>query len=343
VIWLWLGFLTLVFILLALDLGVFHRHAHRVELKEAAFWTIVWISIGMAFTGVVYLLYANDVAGVADASRTKVATGGEAAVLYVTGYLLEKSLSIDNIFVISLLFTSMRVPPEHQHRVLFWGILGAIIFRGAMIGGGVWFVNKFTWSFYVFGGLLLVSGVRMIFAGDDEDPEPEASWSFRTIRKVLPVAPGQHGSKFLIKVNGKTLVTSTLVALLAVELTDIVFAVDSVPAILGVTTDPFIVITSNIFAIMGLRSLYFVLAGMMNTFHHLKTALAILLIFIGAKMALHNHVHIHNLISLACVIGIVGIGVLASVLLPPAKPDPIDPDARETVHDREAREAGDQD
>jgi tellurite resistance protein TerC len=314
-IWLWLGFLALVFVLLALDLGVFNRKNHAFSLKQALGWTTVWVILGLSFTGVVYLIYENNWLGALDASRDpQIKSGLDAAVLYLIGYLLEESLSIDNIFVMSLLLTSMKVPAEYQHRLLFWGILGAIGFRAAMIGGGVWFVTQFSWAFYVFGGFLIVSGVRMIFAGEDDDPEPEASWFYRAMRRILPVAPGQHGGRFFVRIDGKTMVTASFVALLAVELTDVMFAVDSVPAILGVTTDSFIVITSNIFAILGLRSLYFVLAGMMSKFHYLKIALAILLVVIGAKMVAHHHYKVNHLVSLAVVVGIVGLGVLASLL-----------------------------
>jgi tellurite resistance protein TerC len=189
-----------------------------------------------------------------------------------------------------------------------------------MIAGGVWFVTRFSWAFYVFGGFLVISGVRMLFAGDDDDPEPEASWFYRTMRRVLPVAPGQHGSRFTVRVDGRFMFTTTFIALLAVELTDILFAVDSVPAILAVTTDPFIVVTSNVFAILGLRSLYFVLAGMMNLFHHLKTALAILLVVIGGKMIAHHYVKVPNVVSLAVVVGIVAAGVVASILTADRRP-----------------------
>lgn len=343
-IWLWIGFLALVLFLLALDLGVLHRDNHRIALKEALGWVTLWVSLGLGFSGVIYLIYDNNWFGIASAQQYLISdpwfqklpprqvieqvSGFTAWTEYLTGYLLEQSLSIDNIFVISLLMTSMKVPEEFQHRVLFWGILGAIVFRGIMIAGGVWFVNKFTWSFYIFGAFLIISGVRMMFAGDDDNPEPEASWFFRTMRKVLPVAPGQHGNRFFVKINGRTMVTTIFVALLAIELTDIMFAVDSVPAILGITTDPFLVVTSNIFAIMGLRSLYFVLAGMMDKFHHLKTALALLLVLIGVKMVAHHYYKLDNVVSLLLVVGVVGAGVLASLFTaaperkPPAAPPP---------------------
>ena len=309
--WLWLGFFTLVFVMLALDLGVFHRKAHEISLREALGWTTFWVSLGLSFSGLVYLMYENHWGG-AGTTVTPHLHGVDAMVLYLTGYLLEEALSVDNLFVISLLMSSMRVPGKYQHRLLFWGILGALVFRGAMIIGGVWLVNRFTWTFYVFGGFLVISGIRMMFAGDDAEPEPEASWFFRVIRKVIPMAKQDHGSRLVARENGKTVFTYLAVALLSIELTDIVFAVDSVPAILAVTTEPFIVITSNVFAILGLRSLYFVLAGMMSKFRYLKTALSILLVIIGAKMLAHDFYHVPNLVSLSVVVGVVGIGVATS-------------------------------
>ena len=312
--WLWLGFFALVLIMLALDLGVFHRKAHEISLREALGWTVFWVSLGLAFSGVVYLIYGNHVGGAGMPKHwgDPHIHGTDSLMLYLTGYLLEESLSVDNLFVISLLMTSMRVPGKYQHRLLFWGILGALVFRGTMIIGGVWLVNRFTWTFYIFGGFLVISGIRMLFAGDDEAPEPEASWFFRAIRKIIPIAKEDHGSRLLAKENGKVVFTYLAVALLAIELTDIVFAVDSVPAILAVTTEPFIVITSNVFAILGLRSLYFVLAGMMSKFRYLKTALSILLVIIGAKMLAHDIYHVANLVSLSVVVGVVGIGVATS-------------------------------
>jgi tellurite resistance protein TerC len=312
--WLWLGFFALVLIMLALDLGVFHRKAHEINLREALGWTVFWVVLGLSFAGIVYLMYEYHWGGAGTHGGANVPHihGVDAMVLYLTGYLLEESLSVDNLFVISLLMTAMRVPGKYQHRLLFWGILGALVFRGTMITGGVWLVNRFTWTFYIFGGFLVISGIRMLFAADDTEPDPEASWFFRGIRKVIPVAKQDHGSRLLARENGKVVFTYLAVALLAIELTDIVFAVDSVPAILAVTTEPFIVITSNVFAILGLRSLYFVLAGMMGKFRYLKTALSILLVVIGGKMLAHDIYKVPNLISLAVVVGVVGIGVATS-------------------------------
>ena len=312
--WLWIGFVSLVFVMLGLDLGVFHRKAHEVNIREAIGWTLFWVALGLAFSGVVYVIYEHHWGGAGRFAPRHHLHGTDAMVLYLTGYLLEESLSVDNLFVISLLFRSMAVPARFQHRLLFWGIIGALVFRGSMIAGGVWLVRHFMWTFYVFGGFLVLSGVRMILAGDDEEPEPEASWFFKAVRRVLPMAEQDHGSRLFARENGRTVVTYLAIALLAIELTDIVFAVDSVPAILAVTTEPFIVVTSNVFAILGLRSLYFVLAGMMNKFRYLKTALSILLVIIGGKMLAHQFVDVPNLLSLAVVITVVGIGVVLSIM-----------------------------
>jgi tellurite resistance protein TerC len=290
VTWLWLGFFALVFIMLALDLGVFHRKAHEISLREALGWTTFWVTLGLSFSGIVYLMYEHHWGGAGTHGEGAHLHGADAMILYLTGYLLEESLSIDNLFVISMLMSSFRVPGKYQHRLLFWGIMGALVFRGAMITGGVWLVNRFTWTFYVFGGFL-------------------------GIRKILPVAKEDHGGRLMARENGKVVFTYLAIALLAIELTDIVFAVDSVPAILAVTTEPFIVITSNVFAILGLRSLYFVLAGMMSKFRYLKTALSILLVIIGAKMLAHDVFHVPNLVSLSLVVGIVGIGVATSFFI----------------------------
>jgi tellurite resistance protein TerC len=311
--WLWLGFFALVFVMLALDLGVFHRKAHEINIREAIGWTILWVILGLLFSGVVYLIYENHWGGAGQFPDRNHLNGSDATILYLTGYLLEESLSVDNLFVISLLLRSMAVPSRFQHRLLFWGIIGALVFRGGMIAGGVWLVSHFTWTFYVFGSFLVISGVRMILAGDDDDPEPEASWFFKVVRRVLPMAKQDHGSRLFTVENGRFVVTHLAVALLAIELTDIVFAVDSVPAILAVTTEPFIVVTSNVFAILGLRSLYFVLAGMMNKFRYLKTALSILLVIIGGKMLTHEIIHVPNFLSLAVVVGVVATGVVISL------------------------------
>jgi tellurite resistance protein TerC len=329
-IWFWLGFFALVALLLFLDLGVLHRRASEPSLKSAVGWTLGWICLGMSFAGVVYLMYehawlgvqmtrapssGND--GAAPASGAPQGAGSDAAVLYVSAYLLEQALSIDNIFVMSLLFRSFRVPIKYQHRVLFWGILGAIGFRIAMLGGGAYLAKRFTWIFYVFGIYLAWQGVKLLRGGDDDDGDHDKSLAIRGLRRFVRIVDGDHGGKFTIQIDGRRALTTVAVCLVVIELTDIVFALDSIPAVLGLSQDTFIIVTSNIFAIMGLRSLYFVLAGAMAKFQYLKIALAVLLILIGGKLIAHD-VHAVEAISptvwLVAIAGIIGAGVIASVI-----------------------------
>jgi tellurite resistance protein TerC len=314
-IWLWIGFFVLIILLLALDLGVFHRKAHAFSLREAVGWSLFWIALGLAFCAPVYLIYERHWFGATVAPAGGLVSGGaQAVVRYLTAYLLEKSLSVDNIFVISMLFSSFRVPARHQHRVLFWGIVGALFARGAMIAGGVWLVHRFTWIFYVFGAYLGYAGVKMLGSKHEEGAGPAASRSIRLLRRILPIASNdhEHGGRFTTRVDGKFAFTELMLALVAVELTDVVFAVDSIPAVLAITAEPFIVVTSNVFAVLGLRSLYFILADMITRFRYLKVALAGLLIYIGAKMVLHHWFKIPNLVSLGVVLGALVLGVIAS-------------------------------
>jgi tellurite resistance protein TerC len=325
-IWFWLGFFALVALLLILDLGVLHRRATEPSLRSAVMWTIGWICLGLAFSGVVYLIYENAWLGARMAAApaggesvtfVNVAGGGDgadAAITYVAAYLLEQALSIDNIFVMSLLFRSFRVPAKYQHRVLFWGILGAIVFRISMLGGGAYLARRFTWVFYVFGAYLGWQGIKLMRGGDDEDGDHDKSLAIRALRRFVRIVDGDHGGKFSVRIDGKFALTTVAVCLVVIELTDIVFALDSIPAVLAVSQDTFIIITSNIFAILGLRSLYFVLAGAMAKFKYLKLALALLLIMIGAKLVLHDVVEVPHTISLALIAGIIGAGVLASVI-----------------------------
>jgi tellurite resistance protein TerC len=310
--WLWLGFTALIVTLLMLDLGVFHRHARQVTWREAGMWTLVWISVGLSFTGVVYMIYEGHLFGM-PVDRPSPLSGGEAALLYLTGYVLEESLSIDNIFVIALLFRSFRVDPRYRHRVLFWGIIGAVVLRAGMIVGGSWLVHRFTWIFYIFGAYLAYTGISLF--SDKEDEDPEAGRFIRLARRFLPVANGDHGQALSVRVDGRLMLTRLGLVLIAVEGTDVIFALDSIPAILAITTDSFIVFTSNIFAILGLRSLYFVLESMMGRFRHLKVALAFVLVFIGVKMLLHDVYHVNNLVSLGVILGAVTVGVLSSLML----------------------------
>ena len=319
-IWFWLGFFALVALLLFLDLGVLHRRAKEPSLRSAVAWTVGWICLGLSFGGVVYLIYENAwfgatvQTGTANLDGDDPAGGTSAAMVYVSAYLLEQALSIDNIFVMSLLFRSFRVPVKYQHRVLFWGILGAIVFRIVMLGGGAYLATRFTWVFYVFGGYLAWQGVKLLRDDDEEPGEHEKSFAVRVLRRFVRIVDGDHGGKFTVEVDGRRALTTVAVCLVVIELTDIVFALDSIPAVLSVSQDTFIMVTSNVFAIMGLRSLYFVLAGAMSKFKYLKLALAVLLILIGAKMVAHDFYQMSHAISLVLIAGIIGAGVLASVI-----------------------------
>ena len=311
--WFWVGFFTLVACLLALDLGVINRKAHAPTLKSATYWTLAWMSLGFAFAGVVYLIYEN---GWLDAGIIDKGIGGhgnEATITYISAYLLEYALSVDNIFVISLLFHSFRIPVQYQHRVLFWGILGAIVFRLIMLGGGAYLAHRFSWIFYVFGAYLVYQGIKLLKHDDEEEIDQSKTFAGRALRKLVRVVDGDYGGKFTVMIDGRRALTTVAVCLVSIELTDIVFALDSIPAVLSVSQETFIMVTSNIFAIMGLRSLYFVLAGAMAQFQYLKIALAVLLIGIGAKMVAHDHYHISHVVSLCAIAAIIGTGVAASI------------------------------
>jgi tellurite resistance protein TerC len=315
-LWFWLGFFALVALLLFLDLGVVHRRAREMSLRAAVGWTAGWVALGLSFAGVVYLMYEHHWGGVhLKGCPPGHADGADASITYVSAYLLEQALSVDNIFVMSLVFHSFRMPAKYQHRVLFWGILGAIGFRIAMLGGGNWLAAKFDWIFYVFGGYLAWQGIKLL-KGDDDDGDESGSKNavVRIIRRFVRVVDGDHGGKFSVRVDGRRALTTVAVCLIVIELTDIVFAMDSIPAVLSVSQDTFIMITSNIFAIMGLRSLYFVLAGAMAKFKYLKLALGVLLVVIGVKMIAHRWYVVSHGISLAVIAGIIAIGVLASVI-----------------------------
>jgi tellurite resistance protein TerC len=312
-IWFWLGFFAFVAVLLALDLGVLHRSPKAPSLKSASYWTIAWMALGFAFTGFVYLMYEQSWLGVKLLDPGD-QPGKDASLMYISAYLLEYALSVDNIFVISLLFHSFRVPVKYQHRVLFWGILGAIAFRLTMLAGGAYLANKFEWIFYVFGAYLAYQGVKLLRPEDDAEAAHEKSFAVRTLRRVIRIVDGDHGGKFSVRIDGKFALTTVAVCLVSIELTDIVFALDSIPAVISVSKDIFIMVTSNIFAILGLRSLYFVLAGAMDKFKYLKLALAVLLIVIGAKMILNAHVKFSHALSLGVIAGIIAAGIIASVI-----------------------------
>jgi tellurite resistance protein TerC len=314
--WFWIGYFTLVALLLFLDLFVLNKDNKEPTLKSAAYWTAGWMSLGLSFTGVVYLIFEN---GWLDAKLIGTAepggTGSLAAIQYVSAYLLEQALSIDNIFVIALLFKQFRIPMRYQHRVLFWGIIGAIVFRLIMLGGGAWLAHRFSWIFYLFGAYLVFQGIKLFKHDDDQEADHENNTVVRILRRFVRVDNrADHGGHFTVMVDGKKALTTVAVCLVSVELTDIVFALDSIPAVLSVSQETFIMVTSNIFAIMGLRALYFVLAGAMAQFRYLKLALAVLLILIGAKMIAHNFYKVDHVISLLVIAGIIGAGVIASIV-----------------------------
>lgn len=298
---LWLGFNAFVLVMLALDLGVFHRKSHIVKVKEAMIWTIVWIVLAFLFAGGIYLW-----------------KGTEPSLQFVAGYLIEKSLSVDNLFVFLVLFSYFKVPQPYQHKVLFWGILGALIMRAALIAVGAALLSRFHWMMYLFGAFLLLTGIKLAFQKGD-GVHPEKNPLVRLFRKIWPVTDDSTEGRFFVAKDGRRWATPLFLVLLTVEFTDLVFALDSIPAIFAVTPDPFIVYTSNVFAILGLRSLYFALAGVMNLFCHLKYGLAAILAFVGMKMILTDVARIPIGISLAVVGGILLLSILASILWP-AKP-----------------------
>ncbi|HEV2695468.1 MAG TPA: TerC family protein [Verrucomicrobiae bacterium] len=267
----WAGFILCVLVFLALDLGVFNRGAHEVSFRSALRWSVFWCIMAMAFAGLLVPL-----------------RGREESIEFITGYVIELSLSMDNVFIIALIFAFFRVPAKFQHRVLFWGILGALVMRGAMILAGSALIERFQWTLYVFGAFLVYTGIKMMLT-DEQGVEPEKNPIIRLARKCFPVADGDHGEKFIVKIDGRKMLTSLALVLLMVETTDLIFAMDSIPAIFAVTTKSFIVFTSNVFAILGLRSLYFVLAGAIDYFRYLKAGLSIVLIFVGGKMLLDPH------------------------------------------------------
>lgn len=294
----WICFLGFVLLMLALDLGVFHRKSHEVKIKEALIWSAVWISLALVFNYGIYIFM-----------------GKEKAIEFLTGYVIEKSLSIDNLFVFIMLFTYFNVDVKHQHKVLFWGILGALIMRAIFIFAGVALISKFHWIIYVFGAVLIFTGIKMLFQ-NDEKIEPDKNPLVRLFKKFFPVTDAPHNGKFFVKINSKIYATSLFVVLLVVEFTDLIFAVDSIPAILAITNDTFIIFTSNVFAILGLRALYFALAGITKYFHYLKYGLSAILVFVGTKMTIVDWYKIPILYSLSVILGILIISVLASIVFP---------------------------
>ena len=307
--WFYGGFLIFVLMMLALDLGVFNRKTHVVTFKEATIWSIVWVTLALIFNAGFYY-YAS--------SKFGAEIGGQFALEFLTGYVLEYSLSIDNIFVFVLVFSYFRIPPEYKHRVLFYGILGALIFRAIFIALGS-ALMQFNWIIYIFGAFLIITGIKMFFS-NDEEIEPEKNILIRVFRKFMPVTTEIKGKDFFVDINGVKHATPLFIALLFLEGTDIIFAVDSVPAIFGVTKEPLIVFTSNIFAIMGLRSMYFMLAGIISKFYLLKYGLAVVLVFVGLKMVWLNPMfdgHFPITWSLGFILVTIALSIVASLIFPP--------------------------
>lgn len=297
----WIGFHVFVFIMLALDLGVFHRKDTAISVKESLLWTVVWIAMAMLFNLGVYQFM-----------------GHQEAYEFLTCYVLEKSLSVDNIFVMTIIFGYFKVLPHFQHRVLFWGILGALVMRILFIVGGVSLISHFHFILYIFGAFLVYTGIKMLFA-KDEEMNPEHNFIFRVSKKYFKMTPDFHGKNFFVKIDGVSYMTPLFLVLLIIESTDVIFALDSIPATLSVTKNPFIAYTSNIFAILGLRSLYFAFAGVLPLFRFLSYALSAVLIFIGVKMLIADFYEISTGLSLAIVLGTIALSVVASLLIPEKK------------------------
>jgi tellurite resistance protein TerC len=318
----YLGFLLLVFVLLAVDLGVFHREAHAVSMREAAAWSVVWVSLALLFNLGFWLYmrwhFPQDVRLMAIPGFHPASAAHQTALEFLAGYIVEYSLSVDNIFVFVVVLSYFGVPPAYQHRVLFFGILGALVFRGAFIALGAALL-QFEVVVWVFGAFLVFTGVRMMLGGEDGPVEPHERWVIRQFRRHVPVTAGFEGHSFFVRPDGRLHATPLFIALLFLEMTDILFAFDSVPAIFGLTREPFVVFTSNIFAILGLRNLYFLLAGAVDKFHLLKYGLGIVLVFVGLKMAILNRLwggHFPIGISLGIILGVIAASIALSLLYP---------------------------
>lgn len=312
---LWVVFNIFVIVLLVVDLKIFHRESHEVSIKEALLWTVFWIALALLFNVGIYFW-----------------AGTEPALEYLTGYLIEKSLSMDNLFVFLMIFSYFGVAPRYQHNVLFWGILGALIMRTLFIMAGITLITRFHWVIFVFGAFLVYTGIKLAFQ-QDEDIDPEKNPVLKLVRRFVPVTPNYIEQKFFVKQAGRWLATPLFVVLVVIETTDVIFALDSIPAILAITTDPFIVYSSNVFAILGLRALYFALAGIMRMFHYLHYGLSLILVFVGAKMLLSDFIHIRPLWALGVIGSILLISILASVLFAP----PETPESSSTETDTEPR------
>ncbi|ADR19300.1 TerC family protein [Calditerrivibrio nitroreducens] len=298
----WVIFSLVVIFLLVLDLGVFNKKAHVISIKEAVFTSAIWIAVAFAFNIGIYFF-----------------NGEQQAVEFLTGYIVEKALSVDNIFVMIMIFNVFQIPPQFQHKILFWGILGAIVMRGLMIFLGIALIEKFHWIFYIFGLLLIYSAVKMAFKKEDETIDFDSKWYIKLLKKLYPITSDRENGKFLITIDNKRHITPLLLALFTIEFTDLIFAIDSIPAIFAITTDSFIVFTSNIFAILGLRSLYFAVSGIVEIFHFLKYGLSIVLGYVGLKMILIDIIKIPTLLSLIIIIGVLSVSIFLSLILPKDK------------------------
>ncbi len=308
--WIWVSFIVFIIICLALDLGVFNKEDHVIGPKEAAKWTSVWVSLALAFSGVIWWLFSS---GLIDNPTGLTPT--EAVITYLTGYLVELSLSVDNLFVIAVIFSSFKIPALYQHRVLFWGILGAVVFRALMIVFGVTLINSFEWMIYVFGVFLLYTAYTML--KDDKESDPRDTWLYRKTSKIFKLTEEYHGHSFFIVKDSTRYATPLFMTLIIIEFTDIMFALDSIPAILAITQDEFIVFSSNILAILGLRSMFFLLVGMLNRFHLINYSLAVILGFVGLKMLFDAYIHIPAWVSLIVIAAALFLGIVLSLVIKP--------------------------
>ena len=302
----WICFISAILVFLALDLGIFNKTPHEISSKEAGKWTGIWVSLSFLFSGIIYWLYQNNYVDNPDNLKPTVAS-----MKYITGYLIELSLSVDNIFVIAIIFAAFKIPKKYQHRVLFWGIIGAIVFRGIMIYFGVLIIKKFAWTTYLFGAFLLYTAVKMLFSKEEEEFNPKKSFVYRYLRKLTPITTQIDGEHFFVKRRHIKAATPLFVALIVIEVMDVIFALDSVPAILAITSDPFLVFSSNIFAILGLRSMYFFLANMLEKFSYLEYSLIAILSFVGIKMLIHDFFIVPEWASL----GFIALSLLTGIVV----------------------------
>ncbi|MGI9547210.1 MAG: TerC family protein [Flavobacteriaceae bacterium] len=306
----WISFLILIFCFLAIDLGILNKKDHVIRTREAALWTSLWVSIALGFSFVIHWLFSSNL--IANPTNLE---AGDAVLKYITGYLIELSLSIDNVFVIAIIFQAFAIPAIYQHRVLFWGILGAIVFRALMILFGVTLINQFEWIIYVFGAFLIYTAFKML-RSDSFEYDPNNSFVFKQVKKIYPLTTTIHGNQFFMKRMGLRAATPLFVALIVIELTDILFALDSIPAILAITADPFLVFSSNIMAILGLRSMYFLVSRMLAKFRYIHYSLAVILAFVGVKMLSSGYWHMDEWISLAIILVSLAAGIATSLIIP---------------------------